>query len=318
MPAAGLHVLYVLGIHHSGTTLLGNLAGQLDGFFFAGELRTFWRKSLLPNARCGCGELLSECDVWRSIQRSVLGEEQERAGLAREMRQCQREALHEFHTWLRVPSLLRRRGQELPPGTSLARYASELARVYRAAADKTGAEVIIDSSKEPSDAALLLLMPEIEPTFVHIVRDPRGTVNSILRFRADGHPVVERRLTQSVYAALSWSAGNVACNAVRRAVGPARSSLLRYEDFVSGPRETIQAVAQLAGRPAQLTAPVEPGTVYMRAVHTVGGNNNRFRTGPVLLREDATWRSQLHPLDQVAVTAVCAPVMTRYGYRLVS
>jgi hypothetical protein len=54
----------------------------------------------------------------------------------------------------------------------------------------------------------------------------------------------------------------------------------------------------------------------MRPTHTVGGNNNRFRTGAVHLREDTAWRSRLHPLDRAAVTTVCAPLMARYGYRL--
>jgi Sulfotransferase family len=312
MSHAELRVVYVVGIYHSGTTLLSNLAGQLDGFFSAGELRSVWRKLALPGARCGCGERLTACPVWSRILRSALGEGDERAALAAEMWQCQREALPEFHTWLRVPSLLRRKG--LPAGTPLARYASGLARLYAGIAEATGAEVIVDSSKEPSDAALLLLMPQVEATFVQIVRDPRGMAYSIVRVAADGAPVAGGQLRRSGYAALSWSMGNLAAAAVRRAAGPGRSMLLRYEDFIGQPHQTVEALAALAGRPAQL-APAEPGTVHMQPVHTVGGNNNRFRTGPVPLREDTAWRSQLHRLDRAAVTAVCAPLMARYGYR---
>ncbi len=317
MSSADLRVLYVLGIYHSGTTLLSNLAGQLDGFFSVGELRSIWRKASLPNARCGCGAHLSDCGVWSPILNSALGTGEERVAFAREMWQCQREAISEFHTWMRVPSLLRRRGSELPAGSSLARYAAGLHRLYRAIATETGAEVIIDSSKEPTDAALLLLMSGISTSFVQIVRDPRGMVYSVLRFRDESQPVVQQTLFQAVYAALSWAAGNMAGTAVRRSAGPARSTLLRYEDFIARPAEAIEGLAQLAGRPAQLATPSEPGTVNMRTAHTVGGNNNRFRTGPVRLHEDTTWQSQLHPLNRVAVTAVCAPLMARYGYRLV-
>ena len=316
MSSADLRVLYVLGIYHSGTTLLGNLAGQLDGYLSVGELRSFWRKATLPKAQCGCGTLLSECAVWSPILLSVLGKGEEREALAREMWQCQREAVHEVHTWLRVPGLLRQRGRDLPAGSPLARYAKGLERLYRAIAEHTGADVIVDSSKEPTDAALLLLMPGVQPTFVHIIRDPRGMVNSILRFRADGQPVVERRLPRSVYAALSWSLGNLAATAVRRSAAPQRTMLLRYEDFIGKPAQTVEALATMAGRPARLATPAEPGTVDMKQVHTVGGNNNRFRTGAIRLSEDTTWRSQLHPLNRAAVTAVCAPLMSKYGYRL--
>ena len=317
MSGSSVRVLYVLGIYHSGTTLLSNVAGQLDGYFSAGELRSVWRKSELPGARCGCGQALSGCEVWSPILRAVLGEGPDRAALAAEMQRCQREAVGELHTWLRVPSLLRKRGRDLPAGSALARYARGLARMYQAIAAETGSEVVVDCSKEPSDAAMLLLMPEIDATFVQIVRDPRGTVNSILRVRDDQRTVAARQLRHSAYAAFSWSAGNAAAAAVRRAAGQDRSMLLRYEEFVAEPDQTIQALARLAGRPAPLPAALQTGTVHLRPVHTVGGNNNRFRTGPIQFREDTAWRSQLHPVDRAAVTAVCAPLMTRYGYRLV-
>jgi hypothetical protein len=162
-------------------------------------------------------------------------------------------------------------------------------------------------------------MPEVDPAFVQIVRDPRGMVYSILRVQAGAEPVAGSRWRQSSYAAFSWSAGNLAGAAVRRAAGPARSALLLYEDFVRQPQESVAALADMAGRPARLAPPADPApdrTVTMNTTHTVGGNNNRFRTGPVQLREDTEWRSRLHRLDRAAVTTVCSPLMAHYGYRL--
>jgi hypothetical protein len=314
MSGGGLRVLYVLGIYHSGTTLLGNLVGQLDGSFHVGELRSVWRKLTVPGARCGCGEPLVACPVWRGVIRSVLGEPW--AALARETWHYQREAVGEFHTWLGVPFVLHRRGTLPPVGSALARYAESLARLYRAIAEESGAQVIVDSSKEPTDAALLLCMPSINPAFAHLVRDPRGTVYSIVRHRAGGEPVLGSRLRQSTYAALSWQAGNLAAAAVRRAAGPSRSMLLRHEDFVAQPGQAVQALTQLAGRPAGPGCLPPPGTVNLQPTHTVGGNPNRFRTGPVKISADTAWRSRMHPRDQAAVTTICAPLMAHYGYRL--
>lgn len=320
MSVGNPRVLYVLGIYHSGTTVLSNLVGQLDGFFAVGELRTLWPKLTLPDPQCGCGEPLQTCPVWSRILKSALGEGEERVARAREMWRYQRAALYQYHTWLRVGSVLRHRKKGPPAGGPLARYAEGMAGLYEAIAAETGAEVIVDSSKEPTDAAMLLLMPEVDPSFVQIVRDPRGMVYSILRVKAGGEPVADSRWRQSAYAALSWSAGNLAGAAVRRSAGPARSALLRYEDFVNHPRESVAALADLAGWPAQLadvTDPAERGTVTMHPTHTVGGNNNRFRTGSVRLREDTEWRARLHRVDRAAVTTVCSPLMSYYGYRLV-
>ena len=314
MSGSGLRVLYVLGVHHSGTTLLGNLVGQLNGYFHVGELRSVWRKLTVPGARCGCGELLVACPVWSGIIRSAFGELW--ASLARETWRYQQEAVGEFHTWLRVPTLLHRRGKLPQAGTALARYAESLARLYRAIAGETGAEIIVDSSKEPADAALLLCMPSVNPAFAHLVRDPRGTVYSIVRAGTGGDPVIGSRLRQSAYAALSWQARNLAATAIRRAAGPARSMLLRHEDFVTHPGQAVQAITQLAGRPAGPTCLPPSGTVNLQPTHTVGGNLNRFRTGPVTIRADTAWRSRMRPRDQAAVTTICAPLMAHYRYRL--
>ncbi len=315
MSDADLRVLYVLGIYHSGTTVLSNLVGQLDGFFCVGELRTLWPKLTLPESRCGCGEFLVQCPVWSKILSSAFGDGEDRIAVARQMWQDQRDALHEHHTWLRVRSVLRHRGHGLSANTPLWRYASGLERLYQAIAEQAGAKVIVDASKEPTDAALLLRMPGVDAAFAQIVRDPRGTVYSIMRFKS-GEPGALSRWRQSAYAALSWSAGNLAGSAVRRAAGQDRSVLLRYEDFVTRPHETVAALAALAGHPQRLEPAGDGQTVTMRTTHTVGGNNNRFRTGPVRLREDTEWRSRLHRMDRAAVTTMCAPLMARYGYRL--
>jgi hypothetical protein len=84
--------------------------------------------------------------------------------------------------------------------------------------------------------------------------------------------------------------------------------------------DSVTALADMAGWPTRLAAPAGPvpdRTVTMNTTHTVGGNNNRFRTGPVQLREDTEWRSRLYRLDRAAVTTVCSPLMAQYGYRLV-
>ena len=196
MSAGDLRVLYVMGIYHSGTTVLSNLVGQLDGYFAVGELRTLWPKLTRDHYRCGCGELLLQCPVWSRIIKSTFGEGEDRVTLARDMWRCQREALHEYHTWLRVGGLLRRRGKGCQP---MARWPATPPGwpACTGRSPETGAEVIVDSSKEPTDAALLLMMPEVDPAFVQIVRDPRGMVYSILRVQAGAEPVTGSRWRQS-------------------------------------------------------------------------------------------------------------------------
>ena len=41
-------VVYIAGMGRSGSTLLGSLLGQLDGFFFVGEFRHLVRPRVTP------------------------------------------------------------------------------------------------------------------------------------------------------------------------------------------------------------------------------------------------------------------------------
>jgi hypothetical protein len=56
-----LKVLYVTGFGRSGTTILDNILGQLDGVFAAGELHYIWDRSLEQNRLCACGEAFADC-----------------------------------------------------------------------------------------------------------------------------------------------------------------------------------------------------------------------------------------------------------------
>jgi hypothetical protein len=59
---------------------------------------------------------------------------------------------------------------------------------------QTGAQLIVDSSKYASDAALLQHLDGIEPAYVHLVRDPRGSVARVLALvgrGAEDNPVTE-------------------------------------------------------------------------------------------------------------------------------
>src|SRR5436190_19873838 len=62
-----VRVMYVMGHGWSGSTILGNLLGELDGFFHAGELRRLWGEALPSGAPCGCGKPVRTCPVWSRV-----------------------------------------------------------------------------------------------------------------------------------------------------------------------------------------------------------------------------------------------------------
>jgi len=170
-------VLYVTGWCRSGSTVLGNVLAEMPGVFHAGELRFLWRNGVLgtgSNRRCGCGADLLDCPLWsrvlvagRPASRSLAGHA---AAVVRWQAACRTR-----HTW---------RVRREPPRNG---WPNTLAATYRAIAAQTGAQLIVDSSKYASDAALRL-------RYEDLTGDPRGSVARVLALvgrGAEDNPVTE-------------------------------------------------------------------------------------------------------------------------------
>ena len=55
MPNNRVKVLYIAGPGRSGSTVLGNVLGEIEGFFHGGELNFIWEHNLIENRLCSCG-----------------------------------------------------------------------------------------------------------------------------------------------------------------------------------------------------------------------------------------------------------------------
>lgn len=64
-------MLYIMGRGRGGSTVLGNVLGELDGFFCAGEVRTLWDPIVSSGGRCGCGKSVVSCEIWSRVIEGV-------------------------------------------------------------------------------------------------------------------------------------------------------------------------------------------------------------------------------------------------------
>ncbi|MGZ8594592.1 MAG: sulfotransferase [Actinomycetota bacterium] len=307
-------VLSIIGYTRSGSTLLDSVLGQLDGFFSTGELHYLWERGLVQGRRCGCGETLPACPVWTRVRRRAFegGEPDPRDVMA-----WQDRCVRTRHTW----GLLHGGSGRGVSGAALRAYAPVVRAIYGAIASETGARVVVDSSKRPSDGALTRLLPDIDPYFVHLVRDPRAVVYSWRRRKreldaddADGGGGGEMPRQGVARSALGWGELNLVSDAVRRAAETGRSLLIRYEDLARAPRAAVEAICDLVGEPSEPTPFDEAGRVLLRPNHTVSGNPSRFSVGAVELRQDEEWRSRMPRGDMVLTTALTAPLLPHFGY----
>lgn len=302
-PASGpaLKIMCITGWCRNGSTIIGNILNEIDGFFHVGELHFLWKNSagLGVNCWCGCGLELTECPLWSRIlpigrQPGLAAED-----FAREVIRRQRSCVRTRHTWRVL-----RRGLDR---ADIRDHAALMAATYHRIADLTGAGVIVDTTKIPGEAALLPRLPGVEPYFVHLVRDPRAVAWSW------------REPKQYVYAMTAakstayWQGFNLAARAITGRY-PERSLLLRYEDFIADPAATIGALLRMCGAdPA--ASPLDGRTIELHANHTVTGNPDRFRTGPTVVRDaDNAWLG-LPVRARLAAMTLSWPLRRRYGYR---
>ena len=96
--------------------------------------------------------------------------------------------------------------------------------------------------------------------------------------------------------------------------GSDRYLRLRYEDLATDPRSTLARVMAFAGV-SHLELPfTAPDQVSTTTVHTVAGNADRMRSGPLTVRLDDAWTTELPAGSRWLVSALTAPLLARYGY----
>lgn len=318
-PKARTRVLYVAGTGRSGSTVFANVLGEVAQCASVGELRYLWQRGMVEDRLCGCGATFSECGFWKGIR--------DDAGVGTAI--YARTVAAKLARMLRIralPSLLRARRSEAFARSWLGGLADRLSRLYATAVAHGGGTVVIDSSKLPSYAALLDLLPDLEITVVHLVRDPRAAAHSWTRRKElPDHRVpalMERRGV--VKSAVLWTIWNALLERWWRDK-PDRYVRVRYEDFVTSPEQVVHDVLAYAGVPTDPSAgpfqPGEPGaattdgaTVLLGTHHTVAGNPARYTDGVVALVRDDEWRAAMPLLERLGVVAVAFRWMRRYGY----
>lgn len=306
---APIRVLYVAGCGRSGSTLIDNILGQIDGCFSCGELWHIWRRGLIENRLCSDGTPFRSHPFWNEVFERAFGGMDARAFGREEQLARQARALL---TSIRYPWLAL--GRPLPFDDSFASYIDVLTRLYKAIAETSQSRVLIDSSKSPVYALLVAGLPGVELYALHLVRDPRAVVHSWQRSRAqpDKNAIMDRHGT--LWSIVQWHLANASAESLR--ANPRLCySRLRYEDFIAAPRPTVEGITQwLDLGPVRIPFPSDT-TIETRPNQAFSGNPSRFERGIVKLLPDEEWRSSMPRWKRITVETLLGPAMARYGYR---
>lgn len=304
-----MKILYIMGSSRCGSTLVSNILGELPGFFSAGELRFLWDRAE-QGRLCGCGRSVATCEIWSEVLQGTGASAGEAlSGVRRWQRDVVR--LH------RTPGLVFRLRRV--PERSLDPYLVLLRRTLAQIGSHTRCDVLVDSSKHPAQAAAILRAAD-DVYLLHVVRDARAVTYSRLRWKPNPDGVRSGGMDHASIpkSVLHWSASNLGSDLVRSRVRPPRSLLLRYEELVDHPLASIERILRWLGEPRTLTPSpfADERSVVLGDNHTVSGNPDRFSRGRVQVQPDDRWNHEMLPRDRWTTTALTAPLLLRYGYRI--
>jgi hypothetical protein len=295
-----IKVIYIAGATRSGSTVLSNILGELDGFFNVGEVLDIWDRGLAADGLCGCGTRVTSCEVWGAVLNEAFGGSN--CVDVQAMVRLRDSAAHSRH--LLQLSLLP--GAKSRVAARLGTYLANLEALYRAIRSVTGSKVIVDASKNPGYAYLLALVPIIDLYVVHLVRDPRAVAYSWLR-KKEG-----LWQTNPLESSLVWNLRNMATELLQRN-SPEKYLRLSYEGFVAEPQEAIKRILSLVAERFATLPFIREHEIKLSVNHTVYGNPNRFDSGVLRLQRDDEWKSVKKSV-QLLVALLTWPLLLRYGY----
>jgi UDP-N-acetylglucosamine transferase subunit ALG13 len=308
-PAPGAPVvLYVGGSGRSGSTLLECLVARLPGVVALGEVAHLWERGLRDNELCACEQPFHDCSFWTAVGKEAFGGwhhiDPEQVLSLKDAVDRQR----------RLPQTGRRH-----PGPELRRkildYAGYYRRLFTAARDVAGADVVVDSSKVAPTALAYSHDRHIDLRVMHIVRDARGVAYSWSKAVTRPETRSEELMPQlSAYDATAlWLSHNTSIAALRYRDVPV--TRMRYEDLVRDPGAVVRGAWHDLDLPGSGELPmVGPTTIELEPTHSVAGNPMRFSHGLTTLLPDTAWRGAMSPRDRRLVTALTLPHLVAYGY----
>lgn len=306
-------IIYLGGLGRSGSTLIERTLGELPGVCAIGEAVHMWQRGIVEKERCGCGEPFPACPFWRKVGDAGFGGwDRVDTGRVTRLRSAVDRNRH-------IPLLA---APALRPGVrgALDEYLSYYQRLYTAAGEVSDCHTIVDSSKHASLAFCLRRSPGLDVRVVHVVRDSRAVAHSWTTQVARPDAAAESYMTTyaPVMSAVHWNTQNLALHTLARIGMP--SLLVRYEDFVNSPGETLRGIAAFAGLPTEVSAMRFLGGdrggrwADLRPAHTASGNRMRFATGRIPIRRDERWRTAMPAAQRRTVTALTFPLLASYGY----
>lgn len=296
---SNLAVLYIGGIEHNGSTFLGVTLGNHPQVRCGGELSQLPRLGWLGDEGylCACGSNILKCDFWSEVLYEL------ECSIGKNNLDVFFELEEKIDRNLCLPRVIAERflHSELFDVYAVYNYA-----LFEAIHKVGGESIIIDTSKRAARALALSKIEGIDLRFVHLLRDARGVAFSSFK--------TGRAIRRSYWeAAARWNLINLGSWYVQKSLGSERAICIRYEDFISGPSQTLREIGTLVDVDMTAIAELMANEEKMSIGHLGVGNALRLGNG-IRLRTDIQWPEVMPKGAQDRVWKMTSILMRYCGY----
>ncbi len=306
MSAEKVNVIYIAGFGRNGGTLLDRILGEAEDYFSLGEFKFVWHKGVKNNELCNCGEPFNDCGFWQAVLRTAFGEQEIDIAHMLNLSTTTHTRYIPFLIFPWKPSSFKNK---------LHTYTQVLRKLYLAVATVSRKTYLIDSSKFAGYALALNMIPEIEISVLHLIRDSRAAAFSWEKKKRKTEitdNIVYMRKYNFVSSSIQWIYRNITAELLKK-----RSKnyiRVRYEDFTHNPQGTYDEILKELSHKSANSPFTDNFTVNLGESHTQSGNPGRFAIGRIVIREDDAWKNSLHLIKKILVTLITLPLLIRYGY----
>lgn len=263
--------ILIIGQGHSGSTLLDSILDMHTSVIGVGELFRY-KRAVLRGELCGCGKSVSECSFWRCVLNNA-GEVSMPL-----VYQTTGDFLRNTNKYVSME-------QGTPALVHTQNFFDEHVRMYDAIRFCAKKTIIVDSSKSPDKAALLINHGMKNVRIIHLVRDGRGVAYSYVK--KTGKPFLQ--------FAREWFMTNVKVLIVHRRYPDVPYLRIQYARLAAHPEETIRQLVSWYG------ASFEEHMLSFREKphHQIGGNVKLKKKTDDTIRFDDAWKREITMVQRI-------------------
>ncbi len=297
-----------MGYGRSGSTILDTILGAHNEVVSVGELSNAPVSCSNPLEYCACGRVACSCPFWLSVQEEwckISGN----TGFEKLLTFQQK-----YERFCNLPYMLCSR---LFMTRSFKEYLRMQQKLYYAIATVSGKHIVVDSSKNPIRALALSSIPSVVFLPIHLVRDGRGVVWSLLKsYKQDPKAGLQKEITprHSWKTTCFWLLTNFLSELLFWRNRRKKIIRIRYEDLVEHTQETLGVIDSFVGLDYSSVEKKIAFGKELQVGHTVAGNRTRM-LGAIKLKLDHEWEKKLPAKDRRIFWSVAWPLAIRYGYK---